>query len=706
MFETELATAGRRTTIRPGRRLSSLGAIAIAVAVAVLAPAAQAATFTVSTTADSGPGSLRQAITDVNATVQGTPNTIAFAIPGSGPHVIAPVSALPFIFRDFTTIDGCTQPGADCGAFPLKLQVQLHGQGLGVSGGNGVTIRGLSITGTTGSTNGAITNNRAARDGKFVLSRDLMVEKNFLGIAPDGSAAGNTRALQLQPGNRGLSEDGLQIVDNVIGSNANTAIDLRVTSFQTPDPIDGLRIARNIIGLDPTATQPRPNGGDGIVVGWSAGAEIVGNVVARSLGTVAGSTGAGIVHQGRTQAVPGSDPAVDPGLLIQGNVVEGNVGRGIVLDVSAPVPAPSGDANTGPAQVFSNIVRDNGAAGISVLKAVGTVRPNFQIGAIGQANVITDNDGPGVAVGADGADTSVAVTVRGNSIYANTGQAIDLASDGPTANGPAGLPRTGPNQLVNFPLITEIEHGSVIVNGTYTGAANTAYTLDFYKSETASGPQSWIGTTSITTDADGEATYSAEFDPGVPEGWLITATATNADGSTSELGDASVVPPAPPAPTTPEPSPSPGAPPSSPSGGAPKPAPTSPNPRKLKLRLTDSVDRPTLRPGETATYTFLLHNPSRRAVHDVRVCTTVPAGLVRVAATPRPQLANGRYCWTAKTLAAGERKTYQITVRALPGASGRKLSRATARSADARTTGARSAIRVLAGAVDPGGVTG
>src|SRR4029453_10996776 len=53
--------------------------------------------FVVDTTADSGPGSLRQAILESNAFVGGTTNTIDFDIPGPGVQMIAPLSPLPAI---------------------------------------------------------------------------------------------------------------------------------------------------------------------------------------------------------------------------------------------------------------------------------------------------------------------------------------------------------------------------------------------------------------------------------------------------------------------------------------------------------------------------------------------------------------------------------------------------------------------------------
>ena len=66
-------------------------------------------TFTVTTTADSGTGSLRQAILASDAETGGT-NAIDFDIPGQGVQTIAPLSPLPAITGP-VLIDGISQPG-------------------------------------------------------------------------------------------------------------------------------------------------------------------------------------------------------------------------------------------------------------------------------------------------------------------------------------------------------------------------------------------------------------------------------------------------------------------------------------------------------------------------------------------------------------------------------------------------------------------
>ena len=93
-----------------------------------LARFAAAADFIVLTTSDSGPGSLRQAITDANASPGA--DRIVFSIPGVGVQIINVMSQLPEI-TDSLVIDGYTQPGAkanslDVGSDAVVL-IQLKG---------------------------------------------------------------------------------------------------------------------------------------------------------------------------------------------------------------------------------------------------------------------------------------------------------------------------------------------------------------------------------------------------------------------------------------------------------------------------------------------------------------------------------------------------------------------------------------------------
>jgi CSLREA domain-containing protein len=103
---------------------------------------------------DTGNCTLRAAIEQANAT-PGT-DTIAFNIPGSGPHTIQPASALPTI-TDPVVIDGYTQPGATPNTNPVGLginavlRVEIDGStsgccttGLEIDAENS-TVRGLAV---------------------------------------------------------------------------------------------------------------------------------------------------------------------------------------------------------------------------------------------------------------------------------------------------------------------------------------------------------------------------------------------------------------------------------------------------------------------------------------------------------------------------------------------------------------------------------
>src|SRR5690348_7821450 len=129
----------------PGAPVFKISPIALICALLALS-SAQAATFTVTNTNDSGAGSLRQAITDaVAAQTAAHDNVVTFNIPGAGVHTIRPLSPLPPI-KDLT-IDGYTQPGSHANTLArgsdAVLTIEIDGSLAGV-GAHGLVNQGAA----------------------------------------------------------------------------------------------------------------------------------------------------------------------------------------------------------------------------------------------------------------------------------------------------------------------------------------------------------------------------------------------------------------------------------------------------------------------------------------------------------------------------------------------------------------------------------
>ena len=96
----------------------------------ILSRQAEAAGFVVTNTADSGAGSLRQAILNANANGSGVVDTITFNIAASGLQVIKPLTTLPTITTP-TTIDGYSQSDASANTLDVGndaiLRIQIDG---------------------------------------------------------------------------------------------------------------------------------------------------------------------------------------------------------------------------------------------------------------------------------------------------------------------------------------------------------------------------------------------------------------------------------------------------------------------------------------------------------------------------------------------------------------------------------------------------
>jgi titin len=146
------------------------------------------------------------------------------------------------------------------------------------------------------------------------------------------------------------------------------------------------------------------------------------------------------------------------------------------------------------------------------------------------ANVIRNNAQAGIA-----ALSGVKNRITGNSIVGNGALGIDLNADGVTPNAPG--PRTGPNNLQNYPVLASSSGGNVA--GTLNAVASSTFTLEFYWSPTADASgfgqgQTSMGTITVTTDVSGNATFSFPVPAAIASG-VISATATDASGNTSEF---------------------------------------------------------------------------------------------------------------------------------------------------------------------------
>ncbi|MCU0755616.1 MAG: GEVED domain-containing protein [Xanthomonadales bacterium] len=216
-----------------------------------------------------------------------------------------------------------------------------------------------------------------------------------------------------------------------------------------------------------------------------------------------------------------------------GNVIGSHSGVGIEM----LFPGASGTQILGNriGLSLSGAARGNGGPGIRLRDAdpviIGGSNP-------GEGNFIAHNGGPGITVVSfDPMAGNVGHRISGNSIFANTGIGIDLGNNGVSANDP-GDADTGPNNLQNFPVL----YGATAVIGatTYRGQLaslpNEAFEIQTFSSNSIDQGQTFLGSTTVNTDANGVASFSVSG-PNPPGGQtFITATATQiSSGNTSEF---------------------------------------------------------------------------------------------------------------------------------------------------------------------------
>jgi hypothetical protein len=236
--------------------------------------------------------------------------------------------------------------------------------------------------------------------------------------------------------------------------------------------------------------------------------------------------------------VTGTGNTVGGTVVGAGNLISGNVGHGVLL--SAPGPGNAIQGNLIGTDAAGTAPLPNGGDGVNVFGltsglTVGGTEP-------GAANTIAFNGRNGVAVSLA---NSGGIRIRGNAIHSNALLGIDLGGNGVTPNDP-GDADGGANQLQNFPLLSVALAGAATrILGALNSTANTTFTLDFYASPGAD-PSGFgegarhLGSAVVTTDGSGNARFEVTLSGAVAAGEVVTATATDPAGNTSEFSPAEV----------------------------------------------------------------------------------------------------------------------------------------------------------------------
>jgi hypothetical protein len=597
------------------RHLSRGAGSVIGLLVLLWSQTAHAATITVTgmgdTIAVDGVVTLREAITsanqhsNVNADVvavgaYGTNDTINFNIAGAGVKTISPTAALPVIIRP-VTINGYTQGVASVNTLAngdnAVILIELNGTSAG-GGNHGLTLG----AGSDGSTIRGLAINRFLGNGIVVQSNANTISGNFIGTDPTGTT-------RMPNGTFPTAGDGILIQDasnNLIGTTAQAdrnvvsgnALDgIHITGTLTT-PASGNIIQGNFVGVgkdgvssvgNRTEPAPAPGSAEGNNL---YGIEISGGDNNTVGGTTAGARnviglnadGIEIDNGGQANVIQGNFVGVGA----NGVTPVGNVLHGVALRSSNGFSAPLGPPHPnepgvsfnligGTAAGAGNLVEFNGTGGIAVFGS--------PVSASGQPNL--EN------------------TIQGNSIFENGRSnatppqlGIDLSNqfvfpkdDGVTPNDSKGHGAPNdPNNFQNFPVLTGATSSGSTTNiaGTLSSAPNSTFRIEFFASDPdplnlpAEGQQ-FLGFANLNTDASGNVSFNTSLNVPVTNGRIVTATATDAVGNTSEFSAGLVVPTQAPTPTptpTPTPNPTP----------TPTPIPTPTPTNALNLSTRARVD--------------------------------------------------------------------------------------------------------------------
>jgi titin len=412
-----------------------------------------------------------------------------------------------------------------------------------------------------------------------------VVQGNYIGTDPAGSAsrANNGYGIQIDAAQNTTIGGGATGARNLISGNISGGVYLQ-------NAVSGSVIAGNYIGTNAAGTADLGNGYSGVYMGVSVHNSRIGTNADGVNDAEERNVISGNVNDGITMGFYGSASPYDN--VIAGNYIGTNAtgtaaipndDSGIYLDGTGNRVGTNSDGVNDAAE--RNLLSGNTQTGISFVTALATTSSNIVAGnyigtqadgasPLGNGiagirlfdgatannvfggsvdvagNVVAFNGGGPQNTAKAGIlvpNAGVGNSFLRNSVFSNVGPGIDLGGNGVTAND-AGDPDSGPNNLQNFPVMTDVKLlGTGNLNVTYnvpSSSTNSAYPIriEFFKSDGSGEGKTYLATHSYTTPA---TTASVTFTPAASMGVgdKLVATATDANGNTSEFSAEATVTP-------------------------------------------------------------------------------------------------------------------------------------------------------------------
>ncbi len=435
------------------------------------------------------------------------------------------------------TLDGVRFDGANVNINVVRQNlIGLKATG-GVAlpnGGAGVDVYGSAQSNIVGPGN-VISGNSAS--GVIVNGcNGTIVTGNYIGTTSAGSSAvPNSQAgVYLTNGSQNTTVGGPNPgAGNVISGNTGDGIDLNGVSNTT--------VQGNYVGLDSAGATAMPNHAAGIALFSGATSNTIGGTLAGARNIISGNAGDGLNLNGvATTIIHGNYIGID----VTGITSIGNAGAGIYLFGGTQTTDIGGTAAGSRNFISGNdsgvAISGSGTSGTLIqgntigLNVAGTATPNTHQGiaifggaqsntiggsANGASNVLAGNFAEGIATFDS---TTIKNLISRNSIFSNAPRGIGVYTNS-SNNQPA------PALTTAFLSPSMANPGGTDITGNFSGSAST---IEFFASSTGNDEgQFFVGSLAV----GGSGNFSKSLAAAMPAGYVITATAADSNGNTSQF---------------------------------------------------------------------------------------------------------------------------------------------------------------------------